>query len=73
MRAGRGTGAFAPRQPRHETSTWNNRNYAEASVRLGDIQGLLAYRVPSGAGGRIVKQKLGPFAPGEAKRWARMH
>ena len=49
----------------------NNRNFADASVRLGDTQGLLPYSVPIGADGRMVKQKLGPFAPGEAEHWAR--
>lgn len=45
---------------------------ADASVRLGDTQGLLPYSVLIGADGRIVKQKLGPFAPGEAARWAQL-
>ncbi|MDL5367522.1 TlpA disulfide reductase family protein [Xanthomonas sp. NCPPB 2654] len=45
---------------------------ADASVRLGDTQGLLPYSVLIGADGRIVRQKLGPFAPGEAERWARL-
>ncbi|KLD78869.1 TlpA family protein disulfide reductase [Xanthomonas hyacinthi] len=42
---------------------------ADASVRLGDTQGLLPYSVLIDAHGRIVRQKLGPFAPGEAERW----
>ncbi|WP_082061797.1 TlpA disulfide reductase family protein [Xanthomonas sp. GPE 39] len=44
---------------------------ADASVRLGDTQGLLPYSVLIDADGRIVKQKLGPFAAGEAERWTR--
>jgi thiol-disulfide isomerase/thioredoxin len=45
---------------------------ADASVRLGDTQGLLPYSVLIDAQGRIVRQKLGPFAAGEAERWARL-
>ncbi|CBA14857.1 TlpA family protein disulfide reductase [Xanthomonas albilineans] len=43
----------------------------DASVRLGDTRGLLPYSVLIDADGRIVKQKLGPFAAGEAERWTR--
>ncbi|WP_371180941.1 TlpA disulfide reductase family protein [Xanthomonas sacchari] len=42
---------------------------ADASVRLGDTQGLLPYSVLINADGRIVRQKLGPFAPGEVEGW----
>ncbi|MFC6841023.1 TlpA family protein disulfide reductase [Xanthomonas theicola] len=45
---------------------------ADASVCLGNRQGLLPYNVLIGADGRIVRQKLGPFAPGEAERWVRL-
>ncbi|MBN6150825.1 TlpA family protein disulfide reductase [Xanthomonas sp. AmX2] len=45
---------------------------ADASVRLGDTQGLLPYSVLIDADGRIVRQKLGPFVPGEVQRWARL-
>jgi thiol-disulfide isomerase/thioredoxin len=41
----------------------------DASVRLGNAQGLLPYSVLVGADGRIVKQKLGPFGPGEIETW----
>ena len=41
----------------------------DASVRLGNAQGLLPYTVLVGADGKIVKQKLGPFADGEIERW----
>jgi thiol-disulfide isomerase/thioredoxin len=41
----------------------------DASVRLGNAQGLLPYTVLVGADGRIIKQKLGPFAAGEIERW----
>jgi thiol-disulfide isomerase/thioredoxin len=43
---------------------------ADASVRLGNAQGLLPYSVLVGADGRIVKQKLGPFQAGEIEAWA---
>jgi thiol-disulfide isomerase/thioredoxin len=41
----------------------------DASVRLGNAQGLLPYTVLVGADGNIVKQKLGPFADGEIEQW----
>ncbi len=43
---------------------------ADASVRLGNAQGLLPYSVLVDAHGRIVKQKLGPFVAGEIEDWA---
>ena len=43
---------------------------ANASVRLGNAQGLLPYSVLVDAQGRIVKQKLGPFTHGEIEDWA---
>ncbi|MNC81136.1 hypothetical protein D3C75_1341730 [compost metagenome] len=43
---------------------------ADASVRLGNRQGLLPYTVLVDAQGRIVKQKLGPFDAGEIEVWA---
>ena len=43
---------------------------ADASVRLGNAQGLLPYSVLVDAHGRIVKQKLGPFQAGEIEAWA---
>ncbi len=42
----------------------------DASVRLGNTRGLLPYSVLVDANGRIMRQKLGPFAPGEMDRWA---
>lgn len=44
----------------------------DASVQLGNAQGLLPYSVLVDAHGRIVKQKLGPFAAGEVEAWARL-
>ncbi len=42
---------------------------ADASVRLGNTQGLLPYSVLIDADGRVVKQKLGPFKAGEIEDW----
>jgi len=42
---------------------------ADASVRLGNTQGLLPYSVLIDAQGRVVKQKLGPFKAGEIEGW----
>ncbi len=42
----------------------------DASVRLGNTQGLLPYTVLIDAQGRIVRRKLGPFAAGEIEAWA---
>nr|WP_221301481.1 TlpA disulfide reductase family protein [Pseudoxanthomonas broegbernensis] len=45
---------------------------ADASVWLGNTRGLLPYSVLVDARRRVVKQKLGPFAPGEIEGWARL-
>ena len=44
---------------------------ADASVWLGNRKGVLPYSVLVGADGRILKQKVGPFAPGEIDTWAK--
>lgn len=43
---------------------------ADSSVRLGNVRGVLPYSVLIGSDGRILKQKLGPFARGEIDGWA---
>lgn len=43
---------------------------ADASVLLGNTRGLLPYSVLLDPQRRVVKQKLGPFAPGEIAHWA---
>lgn len=45
----------------------------DASVRLGNTQGLLPYSVLVDAQGRIVRRKLGPFEHGDIDSWARDH
>ncbi|MGH8027182.1 MAG: TlpA family protein disulfide reductase [Pseudoxanthomonas sp.] len=42
---------------------------ADASVWLGNRKGVLPYSVLVGADGKILKQKVGPFTPGEIDRW----
>ena len=44
---------------------------ADASVWLGNRKGVLPYTVLVNADGKIVKQKVGPFAHGEIEGWAR--
>lgn len=44
---------------------------ADASVWLGNRKGVLPYSVLVGADGRILKQKIGPFAPGEIDTWSK--
>ncbi|SDQ83040.1 TlpA disulfide reductase family protein [Pseudoxanthomonas sp. CF125] len=44
---------------------------ADASVWLGNRKGVLPYSVLVGADGRILKQKVGPFAAGEIDSWTK--
>jgi thiol-disulfide isomerase/thioredoxin len=44
---------------------------ADASVWLGNRKGVLPYSVLVGADGRVLKQKVGPFAPGEIDSWSK--
>jgi len=43
----------------------------DAGVQLGNRRGVLPYSVLVSADGRLLKQHLGPFAPGEIEGWAR--
>jgi Thiol-disulfide isomerase and thioredoxins len=43
---------------------------ADASVRLGNTRGLLPYTVLLDRQRRVLRQKLGPFQPGEIADWA---
>lgn len=43
---------------------------ADAGVRLGNPQGVLPYSVLISADGRLLKQRIGPFAEGEITGWA---
>jgi len=44
----------------------------DASVTLGNTQGLLPYSVLIDRQGRLLKQKLGPFKPGEIEQWVHL-
>lgn len=44
---------------------------ADAGVRLGNPKGVLPYSVLVSADGRLLKQRIGPFAEGEIAGWAR--
>ncbi|MFC0679931.1 TlpA family protein disulfide reductase [Lysobacter korlensis] len=43
----------------------------DAGVQLGNVRGVLPYTALIDAQGRLVKQKIGPFQPGEIDDWAR--
>ena len=43
----------------------------DSSVQLGNPKGVLPYTVLIGADGRLLKQKIGPFAHGEIDDWVR--
>ncbi|KLJ02415.1 TlpA disulfide reductase family protein [Luteimonas sp. FCS-9] len=43
---------------------------ADAGVRLGNPRGVLPYTVLIDADGRLRRQRIGPFAPGETGDWA---
>lgn len=45
---------------------------ADAGVRLGNPKGVLPYSILVSADGRLLKQKIGPFEPGEIDRWGRV-
>lgn len=42
---------------------------ADAGVRLGNPRGVLPYSVLISADGRLLKQRIGPFDPGEIDAW----
>lgn len=44
---------------------------ADAGVQLGNPAGVLPYTALIGADGRLLRQKIGPFAHGEIDGWAR--
>lgn len=43
---------------------------ADAGVRLGNPKGVLPYSILVSADGRLLKQRIGPFADGEIAGWA---
>lgn len=44
---------------------------ADAGVRLGNPKGVLPYSVLLAPDGTLLKQRIGPFAPGELADWAK--
>jgi thiol-disulfide isomerase/thioredoxin len=44
---------------------------ADAGVRLGNPKGVLPYSILVSADGRLLKQRIGPFAASEIDAWAR--
>jgi thiol-disulfide isomerase/thioredoxin len=57
--------AFLKRVPVRYPIVLDTPGPADASVRLGNVRGVLPYSVLIGADGRLLRQRLGPFAPGE--------
>jgi len=43
---------------------------ADAGVRLGNPKGVLPYSVLVSDDGRLLKQRIGPFADGEIEHWS---
>jgi len=44
---------------------------ADAGVRVGNVHGVLPYTALIAADGRLVRQKIGPFAEGETDIWVK--
>jgi peroxiredoxin len=56
---------FLIRIPVHYPILMDTPGQADASVRLGNRKGVLPYSVLVGADGRLLRQRIGPFAAGE--------
>lgn len=65
-----GVRAFLQQVPVRYPQLLDSPGPADASVRLGNRAGVLPYSVLIGTDGRILKQRAGPFAPGEIEDWA---
>ncbi len=63
--------AFLQRVPVHYPILLDVPGPADAGVRLGNPKGVLPYSVLVSADGRLLKQRIGPFAEGEIAGWAR--
>lgn len=61
--------AFLQRVPVHYPILLDPPGPADAGVRLGNPKGVLPYSVLVSADGRLLKQRIGPFAPGELRQW----
>lgn len=62
--------AFLQRVPVRYPIALDGPGPADAGVRLGNVRGVLPYTVLLDAEGRVAKQKIGPFEPGEIDGWA---
>lgn len=65
-----GVRAFLQRTPVRYRLVLEQPGPSDASVWLGNGAGVLPYSVLVGADGRVLRQKTGPFAPGEIAVWA---
>ena len=63
--------AFLQRTPVDYPILLDTPGPADAGVALGNPKGVLPYSVLVSADGRLLKQRIGPFAEGEVARWAR--
>jgi len=62
--------AFLERVPIRYPVLLDTPGPADAGVRLGNPKGVLPYSVLISADGRLLKQRIGPFAAGEIESWA---
>lgn len=62
--------AFLQRTPVNYPLLIDTPGPRDAGVRLGNPKGVLPYSVLLDAQGRVLKQKIGPFSPGEIDGWA---
>ena len=63
--------AFLQRTPVNYPLLIDTPGARDAGVRLGNPKGVLPYSVLLDAQGRVLKQKIGPFSPGEIDSWTR--
>ena len=63
--------AFLQRIPVRYPILLDQAGPADSSVMLGNPKGVLPYSVLVSADGRLLRQRIGPFAPGEIDGWAR--
>lgn len=63
--------AFLQRVPVSYPILLDQAGPADSSVRLGNPKGVLPYSVLVSADGRLLKQRIGPFAHGEIDAWAK--
>lgn len=63
--------AFLQRVPVSYPILLDQAGPADGSVQLGNRRGVLPYSVLVSADGRLLKQRIGPFARGEISDWAK--